>query len=51
MASYVVNAYSIAIYSRRIYPGLFVNKINQYYNSLILKDTQSKSQPGLTLQF
>ena len=30
MAGYVVDAYSLAIYSRRIYPGLFVNEINQY---------------------
>ena len=57
-----VNAYSIKIYSRRIYPGLLVNKrstnskwhtvqISTMFNSPVLKDTQSKSQSGLTLQF
>jgi len=55
--------YSITIYSRRNYPGLLVTKINQdqhfdskcqqgnistSLNSPVLKNTQSKSQPGLT---
>ena len=38
---FVVNAFSITFYYRRIYPGLVV--ISTRTNSPILKDTQPKS--------